>query len=153
LTHCGCFLPDLTGLAGRPSAADLPSSISVAGLLVARVEEEGQGLCAWTRFYRTDEQAENRVGASARLPGSAPSTPTAASSAVSSPMSSIPRGSSSPWGEGGVAPTPDLVDSTVGSLSTNRRRSIHVGRAGGDAPAFSLAALGMPLAQGTCIPA
>ena len=24
LTHCGCFLPDLTGLAGRPSAADLP---------------------------------------------------------------------------------------------------------------------------------
>ena len=23
-THCGCFLPDLTGLARRPSAADLP---------------------------------------------------------------------------------------------------------------------------------
>ena len=25
-THCGCFLPDLTGLARRPSAADLPGS-------------------------------------------------------------------------------------------------------------------------------
>src|SRR5262249_5914547 len=23
-THCGCFLPDLTGFARRPSAADLP---------------------------------------------------------------------------------------------------------------------------------
>ena len=23
-TRCGCFLPDLTGLARRPSAADLP---------------------------------------------------------------------------------------------------------------------------------
>ena len=27
LTHCGCFLPDLTGLAGRSSAADLPASL------------------------------------------------------------------------------------------------------------------------------
>ncbi len=23
-TYCGCFLPDLTGLAGRPSIADPP---------------------------------------------------------------------------------------------------------------------------------
>jgi len=38
LTHCGCFLPDLTGLAGRASAADLPRPISVGTRQLARKE-------------------------------------------------------------------------------------------------------------------
>ena len=26
------------------------------------MRQEGQGLCPWTRFHRTDEQVKNRVG-------------------------------------------------------------------------------------------
>ena len=37
-TRCGCFLPDLTGLARRPSAADLP------GVVLARWGRQTTGV-------------------------------------------------------------------------------------------------------------